>query len=149
MSNIAYNYLIKILSARDYSEHKLREKCKNRGYSQEETDLAINEIKDNNYLREDLYIEARIKAFMNKGYSAYYIQQKLKEEHLKIDSESIEEVFTENKMSDTDQIKNLIRKKVRSEINEAQILRFLLGKGHNYTTSKKALKEFIQENNRE
>ena len=79
----AYNYLIRLLSARDYSEYKLREKCRQKEFPPEDIDEAIQRVKDQNYLREDQYIEARIKGFMSKNCSPHYIQRKLKEEKLK------------------------------------------------------------------
>jgi regulatory protein len=146
-ANKAYLYLIRLLSSRDYSEYKLREKLKGRNHPANEIDEAIQKIKDQNYLKEDLYIEARVKAFMNKGCSPYYIKQKLKQEHLEIDSDTINEIFDEHKVSDDDQLQNLIRKKFRASSDpskdEAKVLRFLISKGHDYSSAKKAFKKFM------
>jgi regulatory protein len=146
----AYSYLIKILSSRDFSEHKLREKLRGRNYPANEIDEAIAEVKSKNFLREDNYIEARIKAFMNKGYSPNYIQQKLEQEHIQVAETIIEDVFTEHKLTTIDQIDRLVRKKLN--INkvvdfdaENKILRYLLSKGHDFGTSKKVMKAVIAE----
>lgn len=145
MSNKAYLYLIKILSARDYSEHKLREKMRERKYPANEIDDAINEIKAMGYLREDLYTEARIKAFMHKGYSPDYIRQKLQQEHLSVESAVIYAVFNEHRVSEEQQIERLAMKKLgtKKKIDfeqESKILRFLLSKGHEFARSKRILK---------
>jgi regulatory protein len=146
----AYSYLIKILSSRDFSEHKLREKLRGRNYPANEIDEAIAEVKSKSFLREDNYIEARIKAFMNKGYSPKYIQQKLEQEHLQVAETLIEDVFIEHKLTVIDQIDRLIRKKMN--LNkiidfdaENKILRYLLSKGHDFGTSKKIMKTIIAE----
>jgi len=149
-SKKAYSYLIKILSSRDFSEHKLREKLRNRNYSADEIDDAIAEVKAKNFLREDNYIEARIKAFMSKGYSPNYILQKLSQEHLNSDLELIHQIFSEHKISIHDQIDRLIRKKMTALLNidyedETRILRYLLSKGHEYSDSKRIMKSIISE----
>ena len=147
----AYSYLIKILSSRDFSEFKLREKLRARNYPADEIEEAINEVKARNFLREDNYTEARIKAFMNKGYSPHYIQQKLSQEHLEVPLPLIEDVFSEHKMTAQDQIDRLIRKKLNNKNavdfnDETKVLRYLLSKGHDFGTSKKLMKAIICEN---
>lgn len=151
-STKAFMYLVKIISARDYSEHKLREKLREKKYSNEEAEDAINEIKAKGYLKEDLYTEARVKAFMHKGYSPNYIRQKLSQEHLTVTNEAIEEIFCEYRTSTDDQIDRLVRKKIgrKTEIDfdgESKILRFLISKGHDFSQSKKVMKAIIAEEN--
>ncbi len=150
MNNKAYSYLVKLLSARDYSEHKLREKLREKKYPPNEIDSAIDEIKAKGYLREEAYAEARVKAFMNKGYSPDYIRQKLAQEHMTVTDEAIEEIFSEYRVSVEDQIDRLVRKKMHGKTEfdfdgETKILRFLLSKGHDFGTSKKVMKAIIAE----
>ena len=150
MSTIAYTYIVKLLSSRDYSEYKLREKLKEKSFSMTEIDGAINEIKARGYLRENVYNEARIRGFMNKNYSPDYILQKLSLEHLDVSDEQIIEVFNENQITTKDQIEVLIKKKLqgRTQIDyegQNKILRYLLSKGHNFEESKKTLKTFTAE----
>jgi len=144
-------YLVKLISSRDYSEHKLREKLKTRKFPANEIEDSINEIKNKGYLRENIYTESRVKAFMHKGYSPEYIRQKLALEHLTISTTEIEEVFIEHQTSQTDQIERLVRKKLqgKSDIDydgENKILRFLISKGHDYSISKKILKTIALDN---
>lgn len=147
-SKKAYSYLIKILSSRDFSEYKLREKLRERNYPTNEIDEAIEEVKARKFLREDNYIEARVKAFMNKCYSPDYIQQKLYQEHLEITQELIESIFTEHKMSTELQIRHLASKKIGNKTNldydnQNKILRYLLSKGHELSQCRKILKLMI------
>jgi SOS response regulatory protein OraA/RecX len=150
----AYSYLIKLLSARDYSEHKLkeklREKVRAKKFTAEEGEAALKEVIEKGYLREEVYAEARVKAFMHKGYSPDYIRQKLSQEHMTVTNDDIGEVFTEYSLSPEDQIERLARKKLRSrtEIDfkeEGKILRFLISKGHDFGMSKKILKTILLE----
>jgi regulatory protein len=149
-SQKAYMYLVKILSARDYSEHKLREKLRERQYPTDEIESAISEIKSKGYLREEIYAEARIKAFMNKGYSPDFIRQKLDQEHLTVSKENIEAVFAEYRTSPEEQIEQLVRKKMHGKREfdfngESKILRYLISKGHDFSAAKKVMTNIIAE----
>ncbi|MFA6237364.1 MAG: regulatory protein RecX [Bacteriovorax sp.] len=150
-SHKAYMYLVKIISARDYSEHKLREKLKEKKYPADEIEMAINEIKSRGYLREEVYAEARVKAFMHKGYSPNYIRQKLAQEHLAVTDEEIEAIFIEHRTSPEDQIDRLVRKKMHGKTEfdydgESKILRYLISKGHDFGAAKKIMKIILAEN---
>jgi regulatory protein len=147
-SKTAYSYLIRILSSRDFSEYKLREKLRERNYEQSEIEDAISEIKAKNFLREDNYIEARIKAFMHKGYSPSYIQQKLYQEHISATIELIETIFDEYSITCESQIQRLAAKKIGPRDNldfddQNKILRYLLSKGHELSHCRKILKLMI------
>lgn len=149
-SQKAYMYLVKIITSRDYSEHKLREKLRERKYTADEIDSAINEIKSKGYLREEVYAEARVKAFMHKGYAPDYIRQKLAQEHVTITDEEIEAIFAEYRTSPEEQMDRLARKKMRGKTEfdydgESKILRYLISKGHDFSSAKKVIKNVIAE----
>ncbi len=149
MTNKAYLTLIRLLSSRDYSEVKLRTKLKERKYSAEEIDEAIALVKSQNYLNESAYVEARIKAFMSKGCSPRYIQQKLLQEDLKVEINVIEGVFNEHQKETSSQIKNLIQKKLKGPIKDyrekVKVIRFLMSKGHQLDEIQRELKQYIFE----
>ena len=149
-SNKAYLYLVKIISGRDYPESKLRQKLQEKKFQPEEIELAINEIKARGYLREDIYIEGRIRVFMEKGYSPSYIRHKLAEERLSVTDEEVEIVFNLHRLSPEVQIDRLIRKKLQGKIEfdyalKNKVLRFVLSKGHDFEDSKKIMKSIINE----
>lgn len=149
-SSKAYVYLVKILSARDYSEHKLREKLKERKFPADEIEDAIGEIKNKGYLREEVFAAARIKVFMQKGYSPDYIRQKLEQEHLSASEEEIAVVFAEYRTSPEEQMDRLVRKKMQGKrdldyAEESKILRYLISKGHDFGDAKKIIKTIITE----
>lgn len=119
MSTKAYSYIIKLLSARDYSEFKLREKLKQKNFPANEIENALNEVKVRGYLREEVYNEARIRSFMNKSYSPSYIKQRLNQEHIDVNVEQIEDFFKDQDVNTQKQIELLVRKKCVENLNVA------------------------------
>lgn len=152
----AYSYAIKLLTGRDYSKVKLAQKMRERDFSNESIRLVIEELERQNFIREDLYIEARIKGFMFKRCSPQYIAQKMAQESLSVDLELIEKIFSEYGQSTELQISELIRKKIPSRIAENQtreekdkirnrVLRYLLNKGHSFSQSQKLLDSYLKQ----
>ncbi|MCK5884738.1 MAG: RecX family transcriptional regulator [Bacteriovoracaceae bacterium] len=150
----AYSYLIRLISKRDYSRYKLEQKLRERGHSHQAIDESIAEIISLNYLREDNYIEARIKGFMHKNCSMSYIRSKLAEEYLDIEISLIDSIFIEHGISETDQITRIIYKKLpsspRADLDydsrikiENRVLRYLYGKGHQIVPSRIILKSIF------
>lgn len=151
MSTKAFTYIVKLLAAREYSEHKLREKLREKKFPANEIDDALSEIKARGYLKEEVYAEARIRGFMNKSYSVNYIRQKMAQEHLTIDEDTINEIFEDNNMNEEQQIERLARKKIGMKTSldfneQSKILRYLISKGHDFSLSKKVLKSVMGEN---
>ena len=103
-----------------------------------EIEEAINDVKERGYLKEDLYAEARIKAFMNKGYSADYIRQKLAQEKVTVTEAEIYSIFEDHHLTENDQIERLLQKKLKtiSEDKEKaysdrqKAIRYAISKGH-------------------
>ncbi len=144
----AYKYSIRILSKKDYSRAKLRLKLVARDY-EDIADELIDLLVQKKFLREEYYIEARIKGMMKKNYSPSYIKSKLNEEEAYASEELINSIFEEWGFNKFDQIENLIRKKSISHNwqdedyklpeNKAKLIRFVHSKGHNWED----LKEFL------
>lgn len=109
----AFDYAIRILSQRDYSTHKMKEKLKKRGCNQDQITEVIERLNEFNYLRDDEFAGMRIKQLLYKGYSNTYILQKLTSEYLNASESQIEEVRAKCEMSQDFQIENLIQKKLR------------------------------------
>lgn len=117
-------------------------------YPADEINNVIEEIKAKGYLKEELYAEARIKAFMNKGYSADFIRQKLAQEKVTVTEIEIYEIFDEYHLTENDQIERLLKKKLK-EISEdkekayndrQKAIRFAISKGHRPSAVFKVLK---------
>tara|TARA_B100001971_G_scaffold213155_1_gene245466 strand:+ start:43726 stop:44277 length:552 start_codon:yes stop_codon:yes gene_type:complete len=150
----AYNYSIYLLSKRDYSKYKLTKKFKSRKYSKETIERVLQKVIDQGYLREEAYTTMRIKTLLYKGYSNYFITQKLMEEQLEVDEAWINSLREENHISTDESINYLIDKKLRlKDIPQDKeqfyklrdkVIRFLVSKGHNYQSAKEALNEYLE-----
>ncbi|MCB9060359.1 MAG: regulatory protein RecX [Halobacteriovoraceae bacterium] len=133
----AYEYAITLLSKKNYSELKLKQKIATKKYSLEEIDQAIEKIKEKNFLREDYYIEGRAKGLLRKGYSPQYIALKIQNEGPNVSAEDIINIANENGI-DLNLIKQeLVNKKLKTlgpEMSEfekkCKIRTFLSSKGH-------------------
>lgn len=151
----AYLYAIGLLAKRDYSEHKIRQKLKEKGFPAEHQDFAISEITQKNYLREDSYIESKTRGWMHKGYSPSFISYRFSQEKIKIEIEEILEIFSKERVSIEDQIQQLMsKKKITVEILESgetaykkrqKFLAYLISKGHDYQTSLQAIRAILHQ----
>jgi regulatory protein len=111
----AYDYSIRLLSKRDYSIYKLTQKLLSRKFDQEHIDSVIERLITLRYIREDEYIQSRIKQLVEKGYANDYVIQKLEQECLRSNSSDIELVRDQFGFSSSSQLENLIEKKLRSK----------------------------------
>lgn len=135
----AYKYAIRVLSKRDYSRYKLKQKLIDREHEDVAEEL-LDLLVEKRYLREDLYVESRIKGMMKKNYSPSYIYSKLREEKAEASYQTINEVFEEWEFTTYDQIEDLIRKKsilhnwspedVLDFKNRVKLTNFIQSKGH-------------------
>ena len=148
-----YNYSLNLISRRDYSKHKLSQKLRLRGHTQEEIDQTIDLLISQNYLREAEYKRIRIRQLLAKGYASNFIIQKGAQEKLDISLEDIELIKSDYEISDDEQIEKLIQKKVRyistpQNFDDKQkiknrILRLLLSKGYKYDQFKGIVDKYI------
>lgn len=144
----AYKYSIRILSKRDYSRAKLKQKLLDREHG-DIADELIDFLVDKKYLREDLYVEGRIKGMMKKNYAPSYIVLKLNEEQVSVNYPDVMEVFNEWKFTTFSQIEELIRKKsnlhnwspedIKEPKNNIKLTRYIQTKGHSWDD----IKEFF------
>lgn len=149
----AFDYALRLLALRDYSVHKMKMKLKQRKFSAEDIDKAVERLQSYNYLREEEYTRIRIKQLLMKGYANSYIINKLTQEKLNISSEAIENMRKEQGFLAYDQIKYLIEKKLRGreipyefELKmklKNKIMRFLISKGYHFDEINSALKSYF------
>ena len=153
--NPAYTYALRLLAKRDYSRAKLQEKLLQRDFDRDEVDSALDELINRNYLREDYYAEARVKGFMHKGLSPSMIQNRLNEENCKVDLDFIEKIYGEYQLDPTDQIKQLLEKKLRAKKfadmpkldyeAKQKVVAAVVRKGHSPREVFQALDELLRE----
>ena len=149
----AMDYAIRILSLRDYSTHKMKEKLRTRKHGNEVISEVIAKLEQYNYLRDEDYARMRIKQLLIKGYADSYIIQKCKQEHLPISPEQIDTIRDDQNLGTQDLIHKLIEKKLRGKTipNEFEpkmklknkIISFLASKGYNFGDISKALTEYF------
>lgn len=146
----AYNSSIWLLAKRDYSRFKLENKLKEKKFSPEVISETIQLLLEKKFLQEDLYIEARIRGLMRKNYSPCYIQRALANERLAVDSGQIADIFTQNQVTTSQQIDDLLQKKSahverKQNIQKSyqSLLRFLLSKGHDQQVCHSKIKSFL------
>lgn len=151
MSKTAYNYAIFILSKRDYSIHKMREKLTARKYEEEEINQTIDTLIEKNFLREEEYKRLRIKSLLMKNFSNSYIIRKMEQEHLSTSDDEINLVRQEQVISEENSLNGLIEKKLRGKIIpqdfeakmklKNKLMNFLGSKGYSYQEAKEAISQ--------
>lgn len=73
----AIQYIIYLLSRRDYSEYELRQKMKQKTYSEDEIENAILEAQKNKWQNDERFCESYIRYRANSGLGPKKIQQEL------------------------------------------------------------------------
>ncbi len=148
-----YNQALAHLARKDYSEYKLKQKLKDKGYEREVIAETINELLEKNYLREDLYIEARVKGFLRKGYSYDVIRYRLSQEFCEASLEEIENIAHEIGLTKDAQLKDLVEKKVRIDYDfvpnkqklRDRVLRYAGNRGHSISKAASYYDQVIEE----
>ncbi len=146
-----YNQALNHLARKDWSEYKLSQKLKTKGYESNVIDEVVIALKERNFLREDLYKEARIKGFLRKGYSPRVIQYRLSQEFCDSTIEEIEEVAYQSGMNQNKQLQELIEKKVRIDYDfvpdkrklKDRTLRYAANRGHNISQASQIFDQVI------
>ncbi|MEX0797823.1 MAG: regulatory protein RecX [Bacteriovoracaceae bacterium] len=149
----AYDYSIRLLSKRDYSRFKLKQKLLQRDYLEEDIDNALEQLTAQRYLREDEYKRHKIKSLIEKGYANQLIQLRLEKEELFADEPLIEQIRGENNSEANEIVERLIQKKLRGKLIpkepeekmklKSKVLNFLVSKGHNYQTIKDQVSDYF------
>lgn len=134
----AYNYALRLLGKKDYSVYKIKNKLRERGHNKEIQEEVIKELLEKRYLREDLYIEARIKGFIRKGMAPNVILYRLSQEQCHTTQENIELILAELGIGKEDQLRLTIEKKLRLDGDfikdkdklRQRVLRYCISRGH-------------------
>lgn len=118
----SYKHAIKLLSKKDYSVHKMKTKLLDKSFDEFEVDETINELIEQNYLREEEYVRQRVRGLFYKNYSSSYIIQKLAQEYVYIDQDFIDKLKEEWGVDEDDLAANLIHKRTRNLSSEPEDL---------------------------
>lgn len=148
MGHSAYETVLYLLSRQNYSEFKLRNKLKQKEFSEAEISDAITKAKEKNYFNEESYIRSKILYRVQKGESTQFIKNRLTQENIEVTKTEIEELASDNQLDQFEILKTLINKKLKGEEfknlppkKQQSLLGHLLRKGHRYDEIKKAIKD--------
>lgn len=148
-----YNAALRLIARRDYSEYKLKQKLKEKSFERETINQVIETLKEENYLREDLYREARIKGLLRKGYSESVVSYKMDQERCPATVEDIQAVAEEIGLTQDRQLFELVEKKVRIDYDfvadkrklKDRVLRYIHTRGHSVGKATQYYDQIIQE----
>lgn len=147
----AKEYLIWLLSRRDYARSKLKEKLTARGLSHEEAENLLKEVEAKGYYDEIRYQKQRIKQFLRRGHGAALIKAKLKVEKISVNQEDFSEAHHHLGTSPLMLLKTLALKQL-SKLEKkdlaplelkSRLFRFLLSKGHSSADIQTVLREIL------
>jgi len=142
MNKEAYSYSIKLLSKRDYSSFKLKQKLIARNYTDSEIIEIINTLKDKKFINDKNYALSRAKSFASKGLSNNFLIRRLEQEELYLDDEEVNALRTDYNLLERDIINQLINKKIKFQKaakspeelqkQKVKLISYLASKGHSY-----------------
>jgi len=149
----AFNYTIRLLAKKDYSVFKMKQKLRDKGYDSETSKEVIDKLLDKNYLREDLYIEARIKGFIRKGHAANVILYRLSQEQCHTTQEYIEEIMNSLGLDPDLLLREVIEKKLRLDGDfvknkqklREKVFRYCLTRGYSISDVSRLYNEIYSE----
>lgn len=141
---------------RGYSEFKLKEKLREKGYPTQIACDTIEEMKRFGYIKEDFYRQSKIKMRLRQGKAARFIREELKQEKIVVTDEHIEEALLDLNQSADTILKDLLIKKTRNvalaELDyesrqklERKVISSLIRQGHDFGKIKKNLDMMIRE----
>ncbi len=111
----AFDYSVRLLSKRDYSKFKLKQKLSQRGYEELEIEDAIQSLEEKNFLREEEYMRIRVKTLPYNGHANQAISRRLEAEELYPTEIFIDEIRKDYTLETHDVIQSLIEKKMRAK----------------------------------
>ncbi|WP_109078383.1 recombination regulator RecX [Aggregatibacter kilianii] len=110
MSTLALNYVMNLLSRREYSEFELRCKMQEKSFSEEEIEQAIAHCQQKNWQSDQRFAESYLHSRAQRGYGLNRIKQELRQ--LKgVESVTIEAVMNESEIDWPELALGVLRKK--------------------------------------
>lgn len=138
-SNFAFDAAVRFLARNMRTESEIRSKLEDKGYSEDDTEGAIEKLRSYGYLNDVAYARAYVNTYgKDRGRLrlAYELGSK------GIDKSIIEEVLPENEVETA---KILADKKVKKYPEKEKMIRYLMSRGFDYDTAKTATSEVLGE----
>ena len=121
MNKELYLYSIRLLTRRDYSRHKLKEKLLIRSDDLIEIEDLLDLLEEKKYLQEKTYARQRIQYWLKAGNSINNIINKAKQEHLRISKDFIHEISEEIQVNPEQKLQEIFEKKFAQKLQEASL----------------------------
>ena len=79
MSSLALNYLINLLSRRDYSEFEIRNKMQEKAFTETEIEQALATAQQKNWQNDKRFAASYLYSRAQRGYGSQRIRQELRQ----------------------------------------------------------------------
>lgn len=134
--SLAINYVINLLSRREYSEYEIRCKMREKAFSQEEIDAALAHCQERSWQSDRRFCESYLNARSQRGYGRNRIKQELLQ--LKgISPDVVNDVLADSEIDWHALAGNVLRKKFpdfaeqQNMKSRQKIWRYMLSHGFN------------------
>jgi|JI10StandDraft_1071094.scaffolds.fasta_scaffold966681_2 SOS response regulatory protein OraA/RecX len=146
----ARNYLLRILTRRDYPRHQLENKLKKFSLTAVEIKQVIDELIEDGLFKKDSYKMGRSRELLKKGFGKRVIEQKLKVVKESLAPSELTTLCEDLEITSQNQIRQLIEKLLSKESSASlepqkrkqRIINFLVRKGHNFNEIFSELKNY-------
>lgn len=147
-----YEYLLWLLSRRDYPEKRLREKLRSRKLDPTDIDTLLEKLKDSGFFSEERFRKARARQLTRRGDGPRAIKAKVKSETGRdLTTDEMEEVYLDLGTTDFDVLRGYMEKELaklkRSSQNleppaiKQKLIERAMRKGFGYDQIKRVLTE--------
>lgn len=137
--NFAFDTAIRQISRSLKSESEVRNKLEEKGYTEEEAEGAIQKLRSYGYVNDRAYAHAYVSTY-SKDRGKLRLTYELSAKG--ISKEIIDDVLPE---SEEENAKQLALKKCKKYTEKEKLIRYLMGRGFDFDTSKKVSGEVLDE----
>lgn len=141
-------YALRLLSARDYPEKRLREKLRER-FDSDEEEKTVARLKGYGYIDDDRYALSYIASKIRSGYGYYYIRAALWERGIDIDRNIYDKAVLDRELDleyyANDALEKYLRKKRKKEIREQKrnAYAYMMRRGFDRELTDKLIREYF------
>jgi len=143
-------YALRLLSARDYPEKRLREKLRDR-YDREEEEETIRRLKGYGYIDDNRFAKLFIASKLRAGYGTYYIRPALWERGIEIEDHFFDAVIAEYDIDIERIAYDVLEKYLRRKKNEEywkkkrNAFAYMMRRGYNNETIERLMREYFED----
>ncbi|MBQ2715110.1 MAG: regulatory protein RecX [Clostridia bacterium] len=138
-ANFAFDAGIKYISRNMHTESEVREKLLTLGYSPDDTESAIDRLKDYGYVSDEAYCKAYVATYgRNRG----KIRLSFELANKGIDKEIISQNLPED---DRISAKIMAESKIKKYTDREKMIRYLMGRGYEYDVAREVASEVLED----